>query len=134
MGTVFPTSIALDLADAIGTTMTSLDAEGWQADLIILHPNDWFTILSERSADDEYVAGGWATFNPNSIWGMQVITDPAVLQGKPIVLDSTQVAILGRMDARVEFGREGNDMTTNLVIALAEARIDLAVLAKVHYW
>lgn len=129
LGTAFPTSAALALADAIGTAMTSLDAAGWQADLVIIHPNDWFTIQSERSTDEEYVAGGWAMPNPNSIWGMRVITDPSVAEGNPMVLDSTQVAILDRMDARIEFGREGNDMTTNQVTALAETRIGLAVFS-----
>lgn len=67
--------------------------------------------------------------NSNSIWGMRVITDPAVAQGNPLVLDSSQVAILDRMDARIEFGREGNDMTTNQVTALAETLIGLAVFS-----
>ncbi len=129
LGTVFVTDAALALADAIGGAITSLDATGWQANLVIIHPNDWFAIQSERSTDDEYVAGGWATPNANIIWGVQVITDPAVAEGNPIVLDTTQVAILDRMDARVELGREGNDMTTNQITCLAETRIGLAVFS-----
>ncbi len=119
-----------ELADAIGAAGTHLDVSGWNANLVIMHPLDWFAIRSERSlSENAYVAGGWATAGTPTIWGMDVVTDPSVSQGHPLVLDRSQVAILDRMQARVEFGRSGDDMIKNLVTALGELRAGLAVFS-----
>jgi len=117
------------LADAIGSAATALDVEGWNADTVIIHPNDLFAIRSERTTDEGYVASGWVGGNEQTIWGLRAVSDPSVTEGEPLVLDSSQVAILDRMDARVEFGRSGDDMINNLVTALAEARLGLAVFS-----
>lgn len=118
------------LADQIGDAMTALDVAGWQPDVVFMHPADWFTIRSERvSGTAEYVANGWAGPAEQGIWGLRVVTDPSVPVGGPIVLDSRQVAILDRMQTRVEFAREGSDMTNNLITGLGECRIGLVVFA-----
>ncbi|CAP40970.1 Major capsid protein precursor [Bordetella petrii] len=117
------------LADAIGNAATALDVEGWNADTVIIHPNDLFAIRSERTTDEGYVASGWVGGNKQTIWGLRAMSDPSVTEGEPLVLDSSQVAILDRMDARVEFGRSGDDMINNLVTALAEGRLGLAVFS-----
>ncbi len=119
------------LADAIGKAATALDTTGWNADIVVMHPSDWFAVRSERTVTEkDYVAGGWANGAEQTIWGMAVVTDPSVTVGAPLVMDSTQVAILDRMDARVEFGRSGDDMTTNRITALGECRVGLAVFSK----
>lgn len=47
------------LADAIGKAATALDTAGWNADLVIMHPSDWFTVRSERTlTEGDYVASG----------------------------------------------------------------------------
>lgn len=128
--TAYPYLGITPLADAIGAAITSLDSVGWEANLVIINPSDWFDIQSERSTTEkEYVAGGWSVPNPKTIWGVQVVTDPSVSPGNPIVLDVSQVAILDRMDARVEFGRSGTDMVENKITALAELRTGLAVFS-----
>lgn len=127
--TAFTATAGSSLADAIGQAATQLDVAGWNANAVILHPADLFAIRSERTIDSGYVATGWAGGAEQTVWGLHAVADPSVTQGSPIVLDSTQTAILDRMQTRVEFGRSGDDMVNNLITALAEARVGLAVFA-----
>ena len=66
---------------------------------------------------------------PN-IWGLSVVTTPAVTAGRPIVLDSSQVAILDRMSAVVEaFRTDATNIRENLITLRAETRLGFAVYA-----
>ena len=128
--TAYVSAAGATLADAIGGAMTALDVAGWIPDVAVMHPTDWFRIRSERTATDkDYVANGWAGPAEQTVWGLRVVTDPAIAIGSPLVLDSSQVAILDREQTRVEFGRSGTDMTDNLITALGECRVGLAVFA-----
>lgn len=126
--TAFASTAGATLADAVGAAATALDVAGWQADTVIMHPRDLFAIRSERNAQG-YIASGWVGGAEQTVWGLRAVADPSVEQGKPLVLDSSQVAILDREQTRVEFGRSGDDMVHNLITALGEARIGLAVFS-----
>lgn len=127
--TAFASSAGASLADAVGEAKTALDVAGWAPDLAIFHPADWFTITSAKDSTGKYIASGWVGGAEPTIWGMRVVTDPSVSLGNPLVLDSSQVAILDRQQARVEFARDGDDFTKNVLTALAEARLGLAVFS-----
>jgi HK97 family phage major capsid protein len=130
VATSFATTSGATLADGIGEAMVALDIAGWRADVAVMHPSDWFAIRSERTATEgDYVANGWAGPAEQGAWGLRVVTDPSIAAGSPLVLDSSQVAILDRMAARVEIDRESDDMTKNLVTALGEMRLGLAVFS-----
>ncbi|NIC43322.1 phage major capsid protein [Aquabacterium sp. A08] len=116
-------------ADAIGYAATSLESNGWRADTVVMHPTLWQSIRSERNLESAYVAQSWATASAQTLWGMNVVTDPSVSQTAPLVLDSSQVAILDRSEARVELGRSGDDMTNGTMTMLAEIRVGLAVFS-----
>ena len=59
---------------------------------------------------------------------MPVVVSPAVTAGTAIVVDRRLVAVLDRMDARVEMSTEsGNNFKANIATILAEMRIGLAV-------
>ncbi|HAJ44321.1 MAG TPA: phage major capsid protein, partial [Alcanivorax sp.] len=47
-GTTFVPTVA-PKADRIGESAATMQASGYQPDLVILHPNDWFAIRSERA-------------------------------------------------------------------------------------
>jgi HK97 family phage major capsid protein len=118
------------MADAIGAAQTALDIQGWNGTHVVMHPTDWHAIRAEREENGgAYIANGWANPNRPTIWGMSVITDPAVDLGKPLVFDATQCAILDREDARVELGRSGDDFIRNQVVMLAEMRVGLVVFS-----
>ncbi len=117
-------------ADAIGEAATELQIAGWQPDLVVMHPTLWQLIRADRSATEGlYVAGSWSMPAGNTIWGLRVVVDPSVSTYVPLVMDSSQCAILDRADARVELGRTGNDFTDAVVTLRAMIRIGLAVFS-----
>lgn len=121
------------LADAVAKGQTALDTAGWTANLVIVNPNDWRALLTERDASGGggglYVAGSWRDPAPPSIWGVPVVTSAAVSAGNFIIMDTSQVAILDRQEARVEVGYADDDFVRNRVRLLAELRAGLAVFS-----
>nr|WP_315438601.1 phage major capsid protein [uncultured Pseudomonas sp.] len=116
--------------DAIGQAVTAMKTSGWQARLIILNPDDWFTISSERDADGQYVLGSPRDPAPPVLWGVPVITSGSMPAGKVLLLDTTQVAMLDREAPTLMLSREdGNNFTSNMVTLLAELRAGLAVFS-----
>jgi hypothetical protein len=70
---------------------------GWNADLVILNPTDFFSFASERATggDNQYVAAsGWTAPAGGTVWGMRKALTPFLTQGTAIVLDSSQFPVL----------------------------------------
>ena len=131
VGQAFNAATGATAVDGISAAAAAMDSDGWMADHVVLSPADWHAIRSERSVSDgQYLAGSWAMPADMNIWGLRVITSPAVQAGRPIVLDSRQVAILDRMSPVVElFNQNSDDVEKNLLTLRAEARIAFAVFA-----
>lgn len=118
------------IADGIGQAATSLQIAGWQPTVVLMHPSLWQAIRAERSlTENMYVASGWANPVPLTIWGLIVVLDPSVSANVPMVMDTQQVAILDRQEARVELGRSGTDFQDATVTLRAMIRIGLAVFS-----
>jgi HK97 family phage major capsid protein len=116
-------------ADKIGQAKTQLESAGWMPGMIVLNPTNWFTIMSERSADG-YVLGSPRDPAPASLWGVPVVTSPSLAAGTALVLDPQQTALLQRQQVTMAASREdGANFTTNMVTILAELRAGLAVFA-----
>ena len=130
-GIGFTASSGLSLADAISEAQATMDADGWTATHCLMHPLTWHQVRSERAAggDEQYIAAnGWATPAMPSIWSLPVVTSPFVTQGRPILIDASQVSLLDRMAPTIEFFRQdGNQVRENLVTARCELRAALAV-------
>ena len=120
------------LGDAVATAITALESEGWQPNLIIMNPADWNVIRTARedSGNGAYLLGQLGNMPMQSLWGVPVITDPACPIDSPLVLDTSQTAILDKQSTRIELGRIGNQFITNEVVMRAEARIGLAVFSR----
>ncbi|EHK68642.1 HK97 family phage major capsid protein [Pseudomonas psychrotolerans L19] len=131
MATVFTIVGTPTAVDAIGQAITSLNASGWNANLIVLNPNDWFTISTAKTTTAEYVLGSPRDPSPPSLWGVPVVLSANQPAGKALVLDTAQVAVLDREQPSVLMsGEDGNNFTTNMVTLLAELRAGLAVFAS----
>lgn len=121
------------LADAVAKGQSALDTAGWNANLVIVNPGDWRTLMTERDASGSgagaYIAGSWRDPAPPSIWGVPVVTSASVGAGNFIIMDTSQVAILDRQEARVEIGYAEDDFVRNRVRLLAELRAGLAVFS-----
>ena len=130
-GTVYTVSGGPNLPDAIAAAVSQLEISGWQASAILLNPADWLLIrtMRESAGTGQYLYGSPAAATAQTLWGIPVIADPSVPLDSPIVLDASQVAILDRQQAMVEFGRSQDDFETNTLRARAECRIGLAVFS-----
>jgi len=120
------------LADVVGAAITELGANGWAPGLVVMNPNDWYSITSERAdgGDGQYILGSPRDPAPPSLWGVPVVTTPSITAGTVLVLDPSQVAILDRMSPTLMASRhDGSNFTSNLVTILAEMRAGLAVFA-----
>lgn len=118
-------------ADRIGATGSLLDDMGWQADLVILNPNDWHAIRSERAdtGNGQCLSGGWSQPAQPSIWSMPVVTTSSLAVGTAIVMDTAAALVLDREAPTVLISSEDRDnFVKNMVTILAEMRGGLAIL------
>lgn len=132
VGTAFAGDTGEDMATAISRAEAHLAATGWRGSHVVMNPNDWHDMRTQKrgSSDDAFVVGSWMSPPSMNAWGMQVAVSPSVTEGTSIVLDASQVAILDRMQAIVEFFRTDNvNVRSNLVTLRAEARMGFAVFA-----
>lgn len=126
LGTAFvPT--ATHAADRLGEAAAHLEATGYTASLIALHPADWHAIRSERSTQGYVMGTASAPVAPN-LWGLPVVTSAAVPRFGGFVMDAAHVLLLARQATTIEVFRDLP--TQNLVTLRAEARLGLAVLSR----
>ncbi|MBS7423896.1 phage major capsid protein [Pseudomonas syringae] len=118
--------------DRIGLALTDLKAAGWNPNVVVMNPRDWFAIESERAdeGDGQYVIGTPRDPAPPSLWGTPVVVTMGMPEGKALILDTTTTALLDRQEVTVEASRmDGDNFRRNLVTILAELRAGLAVYA-----
>jgi len=127
----FVADAGTSLPDAIAGAVSALEQSGWQASAVLMNPSDWLAIrtMREGTGTGQYLYGSPANATAETLWGLPVVTDPAVTGGAPIVLDASQVAILDRQQAMVDFGRIDSDFSNNVIRCRAECRIGLAVFS-----
>lgn len=122
---------ASDAADIVGEAITELQANGWKPSVVVMNPQDWFTINSSKAAGSgEYLVGSPRNPSPPSLWDVSVVLSPSLAAGTALVLDASQTAMLDRQEVTVASSREdGSNFTTNMVTILAELRAGLAVFS-----
>ncbi len=126
LGTAFvPT--ATHAADRLGEAAAHLEATGFAASLIALHPADWHAIRSERSTQGYVMGTASAPVSPN-LWGLPVVTSAAVPRFGAFVMDTAHVLLLARQSTTIEVFRDLP--TQNLLTLRAEARLGIAVLSS----
>lgn len=114
--------------DTLRRARAELEAAGFEIDGFVLHPRDVSAIELLKDTTGGYIAGDPATGQPASLWGVPVVSTPAVAQGSFIAGAFDQAAILFlRQDATLQLGRSGDDFRRNLVTLRAEMRAGLAV-------
>ncbi|WP_426119862.1 phage major capsid protein [Pseudomonas sp. DSP3-2-2] len=118
--------------DRIGLALTDLKAAGWNPNVIVMNPRDWFAIESERAdtGDGQYVIGTPRDPAPPSLWGTPVVVTMGMPELGALILDTSTTALLDRQEVTVEASRmDGDNFKRNLVTILAELRAGLAVYA-----
>lgn len=119
------------MADDIGAAMVEMQANGWNPGAIVMSPAQWHSIRSERAdtGNGQYVAGGWASPDADTMWGVPVVTTPSMIDGQVLVIDPSQVALLDRQQIATVIDRAGNDLIENAVTMRTEIRSGIAVFS-----
>jgi HK97 family phage major capsid protein len=98
-------------------------------DLLLLHPNTWASIRTQKDNYGRYLATPDPTEETNeTVWGVDVLQSTEFTAGEGVLLDSTlagYVAVRETLILRV--GYAGTDFTDNILRSVAEERLNLAV-------
>jgi HK97 family phage major capsid protein len=114
-------------ADQIGECIASLTALGFVPDLVIMNPFDFFRVLSARDKNERYQSTGFSAPAADSLWGVHTVATSALAQGNALVLDSSRVSVLDRMQASILIGYTGTQFIENSLSILSELRGNIAV-------
>ena len=125
-GSVY-TSSASHPADRIGEAIAYMAGIGYYANLIVMSPTAYFDLVAQKDSQDRYQGLGWNAAMPGYIWGVPVAPSAALSNSQALVLDTQQTPVLDRQEAQMSFGYTGTQFTENVVTALVELRIQLAV-------
>lgn len=72
--------------DAIQKAMTLLEVNAfYEADTVILHPNDWRDIRLLRTSDGQYIFGAPGEATPPNMWGKSVVSTTRIAEGTGLV-------------------------------------------------
>lgn len=122
--------------DSINKAKYAMIGRDYNPVAVFLNPADWGAMerLKAGTADDRYIAGDGAALNYLQgglvplIWGLQVIPNNNVAQGKFFVVDSAAMTLFVRSGATVEmFEQDDTNVQSNLVTVRAELRAALCV-------
>lgn len=94
----------------------------------VMNPLDWGRVELTKDADGRYIIGNPQGTIAPTLWGLPVVTTPAIAADRFLTGAFRQGAqLFDRWDARVEVGYVDKDFIMNMVTILAEERLALAV-------
>lgn len=132
------TGDAATLADAILLAKSKIaDATDYEADCVIINPQDMFALRTAKDSNLQYIGGGYFTgaygngeyVAPATIWGLPVFESSAVTAGEPIVAaGKLAIKVYRKGDTTVKiFDQNEDDALYNIVTVLGEERLLVAV-------
>ncbi len=129
------TAYVAPFAPTAGTAIDTMRLAMLQAEIAlfpatghVMNPLDWGRIELTKDADGRYIIGNPQGTIAPTLWGLPVVTTPAIAADKFLTGAFKMGAqLFDRWDARVEVGYVNDDFIRNLVTILAEERLALAV-------
>lgn len=126
-------AFSVDVPQTLGLAISKIEAVDGDADAIIMHPTDYWTMLVTRYANQ--LDGGFGSGAPGavpfqSVWGLPVIRSRASVTAGTAKVGAFRLGatLFDRMQTEIRIGNQHSDFfTTNKVAVLAEERIALAV-------
>jgi HK97 family phage major capsid protein len=126
------------LADAILLAKSKIaDATDYEADCVIINPQDMFALRTAKDSNLQYIGGGYFTgaygngayVAPATIWGLPVFESSAVTAGEPIVAaGKLAIKVYRKGDTTIKiFDQNEDDALYNIVTVLGEERLLVAV-------
>lgn len=115
-------------AERIGEAASEMDTAGYKTNIIIVNPRDWFSIITTKDDQGNYIYGNPQSPAQPTLWNKPVIPFPNIPQGTALVGNTLQVRVRDRMQPTVYMTRDHKDYATrNLVLILVEARAGVAL-------
>lgn len=127
----FTPTIGTTPADIIGEALMRQADGGYQPNLVIMNPIDWFRIQVTRktAGEEEYVFGSPTMPLPPALWNAAIVTTPSIAEGTALTVDTAFTTVLDREEPSVLLSNSHKDyFTRNLVAILGELRAGLEVL------
>lgn len=126
-GTATPPNNFDDIAGAIARLRTGPALA--TPDLILVHPDTWAAVRTQKDTLGRYIATPDPTDDQaETAWGVDVLQSVQFTPGEAVLLDST---LVGRVAVRetlvLRLGYAGADFTSNVIRAVCEERLNLAV-------
>lgn len=129
------TAYTAPFAPTAGTAIDTMRLAMLQAEIAlfpatghVMNPLDWGRIELTKDADGRYIIGNPQGTISATLWGLPVVTTPAIAADKFLTGAFKMGAqLFDRWDARVEVGYVNDDFIRNLTTILAEERLALAV-------
>lgn len=87
---------------------------------VLMNPVDAAKLDMAKGSDGHYQDAPF--MNGNNIDGVQIVENPGVTIGTAYLIDSSKLKLKIRKDLAITVGRDGNDLTNNLVTFIAEMR------------
>ena len=130
-GQAFASSSDLSAVDRVSECAASMQDAGWNPSAVIVNALDWHAArTSKAEGSGEYLSGSFDTPALASMWGLPVVTTPAVERGTAVVIDTAQLLVLDRQQPAVALGWENDDFSRNLLRVRGELRAGLAIFAS----
>jgi len=117
------------MIDTIASAILQNALANLPADGLIVHPADWTTMRTLKTADGEYILGHPAAAVEPRLFGLPAVVTPAITQGQFLVGNfRASATIYDRWQPTVQVSTDHADFfIRNLVAILAEERLALAI-------
>lgn len=115
--------------DLILKVKAKMEAAGIRGVTLLLNPVDWVKVLTAKNVNKDYLIPGIVDIPTQRIWGVPVVLNAGVESGKFHMGNFAEGGkIIERSGIAVEFDREQDDFTKNLMTLRVERRLDFAVV------
>ncbi|WP_422085406.1 phage major capsid protein [Variovorax sp.] len=115
--------------DVLRLAIGQLEDANYNANGIVLHPDDWTAIELLKNDDGDYLKADPSSANPRTLWGRPVVTTTAMTVDTFLVGDfATAATLYDREDLVLDIAtQDQDDFIRNLVKLRMEERVSLAV-------
>lgn len=98
-------------------------------DLLLVHPDSWAAIRTQKDTLGRYVSGTDPTdASVEQAWGVEVVQSTGFAEGEAVLLDSQLVGkVAVRETITMRLGYSGDDMVHNVLRVVVEERLNFAI-------
>lgn len=115
----------VSLIDAVLTAKTTAEAAGFTPSIVVMTPARFEGIAKAKTSQGQYLGAGPFGGGNGTLWGLRVVTDPALESGThALVVDPSALGLYVRDEADVASDR---DIVANMLTVRVQTRAQVAV-------